>query len=70
MAAFSVHIVAAVQYYLDIHSYGELILYPWGDDNNQDIDPNQNFRNPAYHGLRGASGATGSSCRRQISSGW
>lgn len=45
-----------LQYYLDIHSYSGLILYPWGDDNNQSVDPNQNFRNPAFDGLRGTPG--------------
>ena len=29
---------------IDIHSYSELVLYPWGDDENQTTDPNQNFR--------------------------
>lgn len=31
---------------LDIHSYGDLILYPWGDDDNQTTDPSQNFTVP------------------------
>ena len=43
-------------YYLDIHSYSGLFLYPWGDDQSQSIDPNQNFRNPAYDGVRGKIG--------------
>lgn len=38
---------------VDIHSYSELILYPWGDDNNQTTDANMNFRNPVFDGLRG-----------------
>lgn len=41
---------------VDIHSYSELILYPWGDDNNQTTDSNMNFRNPAFNGLRGVPG--------------
>ena len=41
---------------LDIHSYSELILYPWGDDENQIEDPDMNFRNPGYDGSRGHSG--------------
>ncbi len=45
-----------IQYYVDIHSFSELILYPWGDDGNQSVDPNQNFRNPAFDGLRGTPG--------------
>lgn len=38
---------------VDVHSYSEDILYPWGDDQNQSSDPNMNFQNPAYTGLRG-----------------
>jgi carboxypeptidase T len=43
---------------LDIHSYSELILYPWGDDENQSEDPDMNFRNPDYDGQRGHAGDT------------
>jgi murein tripeptide amidase MpaA len=45
-----------IQYYVDIHSFSELVLYPWGDDENQSVNPNQNFRNPAFDGLRGTPG--------------
>jgi carboxypeptidase T len=45
-----------IQYYMDIHSYSGLILYPWGDDDNQSVDPSQNFRNPAFDGQRGTAG--------------
>jgi carboxypeptidase T len=38
---------------LDVHSYSELILYPWGDDTNQTANPAMNFMDPAYNGLRG-----------------
>jgi len=41
---------------LDIHSYSELILYPWGDDETQTEDPDMNFNNPNYDGSRGQSG--------------
>lgn len=41
------------RYFIDIHSSGELILYNWGDDNNQSTDPKQNFNNPNYAGMRG-----------------
>ncbi len=41
---------------LDVHSYSELVLYPWGDDNNQTTSPSMNFRNPAFNGLRGVLG--------------
>jgi carboxypeptidase T len=39
--------------FVDVHSYTELILFPWGDDENQSADPSKNFRNPAWDGLRG-----------------
>jgi len=42
-----------IAYYVDIHSYSELILYSWGDDDNQTNDPDQNFGNPEYDGERG-----------------
>lgn len=42
-----------INYYVDIHSYGDLILYSWGDDVNQNTNPNQNFLNPQFDGLRG-----------------
>ena len=42
-----------IGYFVDVHSYGGLILYTWGDDNNQTTDPGQNFQNPAYDGKRG-----------------
>jgi murein tripeptide amidase MpaA len=42
-----------IQYYVDIHSFGGMILYSWGDDRNQSKDPRQNFINPEYDGVRG-----------------
>src|SRR5262249_41593938 len=39
-----------------VHSFSELVLYPWGDDNNQTAGPGMNFQNPAYNGLRGVLG--------------
>ena len=42
-----------IGYFVDIHSYSELILYPWGDDENQTTNPAMNFRNPVYDGRRG-----------------
>lgn len=40
----------------DVHSYSELVLYPWGDDDNQSSDPSMNFANPAFDGQRGTHG--------------
>ena len=42
--------------FCDVHSYSELILYPWGDDDSQSSDPTQNFLNPVWDGLRGIRG--------------
>ncbi|WP_440947367.1 M14 family metallopeptidase [Methanosarcina sp. T3] len=42
-----------IGYFVDIHSYSELILYSWGDDDNQTTYPEQNFLNPVYDGKRG-----------------
>jgi carboxypeptidase T len=42
-----------IHYFVDVHSHGGLILYNWGDDDNQNTDTDQNFRNPAYDGKRG-----------------
>jgi carboxypeptidase T len=42
---------------IDIHSYSELVLYPWGDDENQATDSGQNFQNPAFDGQRGVVGS-------------
>jgi hypothetical protein len=42
---------------VDIHSYSELVLYPWGDDDNQTTTPSQNFQNPAFDGQRGIPGS-------------
>jgi carboxypeptidase T len=41
---------------LDIHSYSELVMYPWGDDENQRSNPMMNFHNRVYDGLRGKVG--------------
>lgn len=42
-----------IRFFVDVHSYSELILYPWGDDANQSTDPNQHFLNVAFDGARG-----------------
>jgi murein tripeptide amidase MpaA len=41
---------------IDVHSYSELVLYAWGDDETQSTDPSKNFQNPAYDGQRGTPG--------------
>ncbi|PVH98732.1 Zn-dependent exopeptidase [Periconia macrospinosa] len=47
-----------VRYYMDIHSATGDILYPWGHDEGQSNDTNQNFLNPAFDGKRGVVGDT------------
>lgn len=45
-----------IRWYVDLHSYGPTILYPWGDDEDQSVDPSQSFQNPAWNGKRGVGG--------------
>lgn len=57
-----------IGYFVDLHSYGPDILYSWGDDDNQETDPTQNFQNPAYNNVRGildSSGAPGAGSYRE-----
>ncbi len=42
-----------VRFFFDIHSYRELVLYSWGDDNSQTTDASQTFTNTAHDGQRG-----------------
>ncbi|MFQ6397352.1 M14 family metallopeptidase [Nocardia sp. KC 131] len=44
----------ATQFFVDVHSSGEKILYSWGNDDNQSTDKSMNFRNAAFDGQRGA----------------
>ena len=45
------------RWFMDVHSYSQLVLYNWGDDHNQTTDPDMNFRNPAYDGMRSLIGS-------------
>ena len=45
-----------IQFFIDLHSYGQDILYSWGDDEDQTTDPSMNFQTPAYNGMRGVAG--------------
>ena len=40
-------------FFVDVHSFSELTLYPWGDDDNQSTQPAQAFDNPAFDRRRG-----------------
>ncbi|VUC28938.1 unnamed protein product [Clonostachys rosea] len=42
-----------LRWFVDLHSFSGLVLYPWGSDQNQAFDPSQTFTNPAYNGKRG-----------------
>lgn len=42
-----------IRWFIDVHSAAGTLLYSWGDDVNQDGDPEQNLFNPAYDGKRG-----------------
>jgi murein tripeptide amidase MpaA len=42
-----------IRWLIDLHSFGELIMYPWGDDQDQTADPSMNFTNPTYNSVRG-----------------
>ncbi|MGW2994383.1 M14 family metallopeptidase [Streptomyces sp. NPDC001193] len=41
------------RWFVDVHSYTQKMLYVWGDDQNQSVDPARNFRNPLFDGKRG-----------------
>ena len=45
-----------IKYHIDIHSFSQLILYCWGDDQNQTVDPEMNLANPIYDKKRGLGG--------------
>jgi len=42
-----------IRWLMDVHSYSELVMYPWGDDEDQTATPSMNFTNPVYNVLRG-----------------
>jgi carboxypeptidase T len=50
---------ANTRFFIDLHCYGENILYRWSDDTDQSNDPNMNFMNPAYDRRRGDEGTYG-----------
>ncbi|PHH75903.1 hypothetical protein CDD80_1989 [Ophiocordyceps camponoti-rufipedis] len=43
----------SLTWFADLHSYGYKILYGWGLDNMQTVDPGKNFANSSYDGRRG-----------------
>ncbi len=46
-----------IRFLVDVHSYRQMILYPWGDDNTQTTDPAQTFQDAAFDGARGPANA-------------
>lgn len=42
-----------MRFFMDVHGVRNDFLYPWGDDDIQINDPDMNFTNPSYDGLRG-----------------
>ncbi|MDQ3957343.1 MAG: VWA domain-containing protein, partial [Actinomycetota bacterium] len=44
------------RWFFDVHSFGGWILNNWAIDESQTIDPDMNFRNPAYDSARGIEG--------------
>ena len=46
-----------IHFFVDLHSYGELLMYTWGDAVDQTTTPGMNFLNPAYDGKRGMKGS-------------
>ena len=40
-------------YFIDIHSFGEDILYSWGDEDDRTTDPSMNFREASFDTKRG-----------------
>ena len=45
-----------IRFFIDLHSYGQQILYSWGDDDNGNADPDMNFMNSAFDDVRGILG--------------
>jgi murein tripeptide amidase MpaA len=45
-----------IKYHIDIHSFSQLILHCWGDDQFQSVDPEMNLANPIYDKKRGLGG--------------
>jgi carboxypeptidase T len=46
----------AINAFVDLHSFGQTILYSWGDDESQAAPATMNFQNAMYDGLRGIPG--------------
>ncbi|KAK1757830.1 zinc carboxypeptidase [Echria macrotheca] len=40
-------------WFMDLHSAAGVVLYPWGDDSNQSVDPGNSFANTSADSIRG-----------------
>ena len=54
--------------FVDVHSYGPDVLYPWSLETNQTSDPDKNFANAAWDGRRDATSGGGSAYEEFIPS--
>jgi murein tripeptide amidase MpaA len=45
-----------IRFFVDLHSYSELLMYSWGDAVDQASSPSMNFLNPTFDGKRGLKG--------------
>lgn len=43
----------ATKWFIDVHSAIPAVFHSWGLDSNQTVDPEQNFLNPLFDGVRG-----------------
>ena len=50
--------VPSISFFVDLHSYGEDILYSWGDRREPVRRPSMGFQNAAHDGDRGVDGDT------------
>ena len=57
-----------IGFFIDVHSFGQDILYSWGDDDDQTTDPSMNFQNPTYNDKRGIIDSSGvpESCIQRV----
>jgi murein tripeptide amidase MpaA len=47
-----------IRWFMDLHSFSELVLHNWGDDENQNFDTSMDFKNNSFNSVRGIKGDT------------
>jgi len=57
-----------VRFFLDLHGVTDppIVLYSWGSDELQDVDPDMNFTDPTYDGLRGLADVPAAGCTPHV----